>query len=102
MRNSIRLIFAFAIALWAGSAAADVDAYATIYKTKDVTFNVNLTITKDVTVTVTYANTLTGAAEADIIVNQVNEYNRVDKSGRLQPGPIIIISGPVTPSGKPG
>lgn len=94
MRNSIRLIFAFAIALWAGSAAADVNAYATVYKDKDVYVSVDIDINKDVTIDVTYDADLAGAAEADTIVNQVNEYNVSNASQRL--------SGPSGPSGGTG
>jgi hypothetical protein len=94
MRTSIRLVIAAAaLVVWAGSASADVDAYATIYKDKDVTFQVYIQITKDVTVDVTYDAELAGAAEADLIVNQKNERNLVGASPTL--------SGPV-PSGPTG
>jgi hypothetical protein len=93
MRTSIRIVIAAAaLVVWAGSASADVDAYATIYKDKDVTFQVYIQITKDITVDVNYDADLAGAAEADLIVNQKNERNRVGAAGEYLTAP--VPSGP--------
>jgi hypothetical protein len=82
MRNSLRFVIAIAATLvvgaWAIPATADVDVYATLYKDKDVTVQINVTIDKDITITVDQPAVLTGAAEADVNINQRNELNVVD------------------------
>ena len=74
---------ALALALLAYSlpASADVEVFASIQKTKDITVTENITITKTVDLTVNALELHYGsAAEADAIVNQENARNRVDSS----------------------
>jgi len=82
MRNSLRYVIAIAATLaagaWAIPAAADVDVFATLYKDKDVTVQITVTIDKDINITVDQPAVLTGAAEADVNINQKNELNIVD------------------------
>lgn len=82
MRNSVRLVIAFAATLavgaWAIPASADVEVFATLYKDKDVYVTVDVLIEKDVDITVNQDATLDGAAQADVNINQVNEDNQVD------------------------
>lgn len=82
MRNSLRFVIALAATLvagaWAIPAAADVDVYATLYKQKDVTVVVDVTIEKDIVVTVDQDAVLDGAAQADVNINQENTENIVD------------------------
>lgn len=82
MRNSLRFVIALAATLvagaWAIPAAADVDVYATLYKQKDVTVVVDVTIDKDIVVTVDQDAVLDGAAQADVNINQENTENIVD------------------------
>jgi hypothetical protein len=79
---------ALALALLAYSlpASADVEVYASIQKTKDITVTETINITKTVDLTVTVDVIYNAAAEADAIVNQENAENRVDSSlGQLVP-----------------
>ncbi len=74
---------ALALALLAYSlpASADVEVFASIQKTKDITITENITITKTVDITVNALELqYSSAAEADAIVNQENSGNRVDSS----------------------
>lgn len=74
---------ALALALLASSlpASADVEVFASIQKTKDITITENITITKTVDITVNALELQYGsAAEADAIINQENSGNRVDSS----------------------
>ena len=74
---------ALALALLAYSppVSADVDVFASIQKTKDITITEHITITKIVNLTV-HATDIDyeAAAEADAIVNQENTENDVDSS----------------------
>jgi hypothetical protein len=83
MRNSLRFGIALAATLavggWAIPAAADVDVFATLFKDKDVTVVIDVTIQKDIFITVDQINPLLdGAAEADVNINQNNSFNIVD------------------------
>jgi len=83
MRNSLRFGIALAATLavggWAIPAAADVDVFATLFKDKDVTVVIDVTIQKDIFVTVDQVNAdLDGAAEADVNINQENTFNIVN------------------------
>lgn len=73
---------ALALALITASlpASADVDVYASIQKTKDITITENITITKFVELDVNVDVEYDAAAEADAILNQENDGNDVDSS----------------------
>jgi hypothetical protein len=82
---------ALALALFAATqaASADVNVFASIQKTKDITITENITITKTVDILVQAINLDYGAAaEADAIVNQENFDNQVDHTQKqLTPTP---------------
>jgi len=73
---------ALALALLANSlpASADVEVFADIHKTKDIRITETITVTKFVNLTVITNLVYFAAAEADAIVNQENDGNRVDSS----------------------
>jgi len=74
---------ALVLALLANSlpASADVEVFASIQKTKDITITETITITKVVALTVNALQLVySAAAEADAIVNQENTDNDVDSS----------------------
>jgi hypothetical protein len=82
MRNILYSTTGLALALAmlgsAGPALADVDAFASISKNKDITITQDITITKDVTIFVASVFVLPGAAEAQALMNVTNTGNEVD------------------------
>jgi hypothetical protein len=63
------------LAFVAAPATADVDAFATIYKDKDITIQEWITITKTVEIDVTVVSEPDSVAEAFALVNQTNNDN---------------------------
>jgi hypothetical protein len=63
------------LAFVAAPATADVDAFATIYKDKDITIQEWITITKTVEIDVTVVSEPDSVAEAFALVNQTNTNN---------------------------
>ena len=68
---SVAVLLAFA----AAPASADVDAYATIYKTKDITVTEEINITKNVDIDVRVDVEPESVAEAFALLNQTNVHN---------------------------
>jgi hypothetical protein len=68
---SVAVLLAFA----AAPASADVDAYATIYKTKDITVTEDINITKTIDIDVEVTVEPVSVAEAFALLNQTNVHN---------------------------
>jgi hypothetical protein len=98
MRNSIRIVSALALAVafssWSTPASADVTVFADIFKDKEIFFVVDVVKDKDVLILVTYIDDVDGAAEAEAIVNQKNDFNDNDAVEELPP-----IGSPPDPDG---
>jgi len=75
MRTMLYAGVATAALLIANSASADVFVEADITKHKDITVTENITINKTIDLSVTVSIVPEKAAEADGIINQVNQYN---------------------------
>ena len=75
MRTMLYAGVATAALLIANAASADVFVEADINKTKDITVTENITITKTINLDVIVSIAPGKAAEADGIINQVNQYN---------------------------
>ena len=72
------IVLALAVAGTANPVKADVDAVASIDKTKDIHITETITVTKDVLINVDASFVLQGGAEAHALLNVTNSHNDVD------------------------